>query len=123
MSEDVERRLVQILGHPAVSPYGNPIPGLDELDAGSAPVAFMDGVARLPDAVAASPHSTHLVVRLGENLQTGIDVMERLQAAGVVPQAEVVAARTPGGPFLVGAPGAKPVALEPEVARHVFVAS
>src|SRR6059058_3803902 len=31
MSEQVERRLVQLLGHPTESPYGNPIPGLDEL--------------------------------------------------------------------------------------------
>src|SRR6059036_3774625 len=31
MSETVERRLVELLGHPTESPYGNPIPGLDEL--------------------------------------------------------------------------------------------
>ena len=31
MSETVERRLLDVLGHPTVSPYGNPIPGLDEL--------------------------------------------------------------------------------------------
>ena len=31
MSETVERRLVELLDHPTESPYGNPIPGLDEL--------------------------------------------------------------------------------------------
>ncbi len=31
MSEQVERRLLEILDHPTESPYGNPIPGLDEL--------------------------------------------------------------------------------------------
>ncbi len=31
MSEDVERRLVQVLDNPTVSPFGNPIPGLSEL--------------------------------------------------------------------------------------------
>ena len=31
MSEAVERRLLELLGNPTVSPYGNPIPGLDEL--------------------------------------------------------------------------------------------
>ena len=31
MSEQVERRLVELLGHPTESPYGNPIPGLDQL--------------------------------------------------------------------------------------------
>src|SRR6476469_8711660 len=31
MSESVERRLLELLDHPTESPYGNPIPGLDEL--------------------------------------------------------------------------------------------
>jgi DtxR family Mn-dependent transcriptional regulator len=31
VSEHVERRLVQLLEHPTESPYGNPIPSLDEL--------------------------------------------------------------------------------------------
>ena len=31
MSEAVERRLLELLDHPTESPYGNPIPGLDEL--------------------------------------------------------------------------------------------
>ena len=31
MSEAVERKLVQLLDNPTISPYGNPIPGLDEL--------------------------------------------------------------------------------------------
>ena len=32
MSEAVERKLVALLDNPTVSPYGNPIPGLDELE-------------------------------------------------------------------------------------------
>ena len=35
MSEDVERRLVQVLNNPTTSPFGNPIPGLSELGVGS----------------------------------------------------------------------------------------
>src|SRR3712207_9337259 len=31
MSERVERKLLEILDHPTQSPYGNPIPGLEEL--------------------------------------------------------------------------------------------
>ena len=31
MSDAVERKLVQLLDNPTISPYGNPIPGLDEL--------------------------------------------------------------------------------------------
>src|SRR5579875_2789682 len=47
MSEAVERRLVEVLGHPTESPYGNPIPGLGELGEGRADVAFRDGLIRL----------------------------------------------------------------------------
>src|SRR5262245_10532144 len=32
MSDKVERRLLKILNHPTESPYGNPIPGLHELE-------------------------------------------------------------------------------------------
>lgn len=31
MSERVERRIYELLGHPTDSPYGNPIPGLEQL--------------------------------------------------------------------------------------------
>src|ERR1700710_1798464 len=48
MSEQVERRVLEMLDHPTESPYGNPIPGLAELGDAAAP-AFMDGVANLVD--------------------------------------------------------------------------
>src|SRR5690349_10997368 len=35
MSEEVELRLLEVLNHPTTSPYGNPIPGLDELGVNS----------------------------------------------------------------------------------------
>src|ERR671911_684543 len=46
MSEQVERRLIELLDHPTESPYGNPIPGLDEL--GDAPAGrFLEGVVSI----------------------------------------------------------------------------
>ena len=49
MSEQVERRLIEMLGHPTESPYGNPIPGLDEL--GDPPAGrFIEGVVNVVDA-------------------------------------------------------------------------
>src|SRR5215204_1979837 len=46
MSEQVERRILEMLNHPRESPYGNPIPGLDELgDEATAP--FSDGVVNI----------------------------------------------------------------------------
>ena len=43
MSEKVERKLLGMLGNPIESPYGNPIPGLDELGARST-APFQSGV-------------------------------------------------------------------------------
>ena len=43
MSEQVERRLIELLGQPRESPYGNPIPGLEELGLPPAD-PFMSGV-------------------------------------------------------------------------------
>ena len=57
MSEAVERKLVALLGNPTASPYGNPIPGLDELGVrrscspGRHPT--WSGSTKWPDAAAA----------------------------------------------------------------------
>jgi DtxR family Mn-dependent transcriptional regulator len=123
MSEEVERRLIDILDHPALSPYGNPIPGLAELGDARPPERLLDGVVRLPDAVEAGVEPPYRVVRLGENLQTGIELMERVQAAGVQPGASVQAVPAEGGGLLVGQAGAVPVELTADTARHVFVAA
>ena len=50
MSETVERRLLELLDHPTESPYGNPIPGLDELGETEVGEEFMDGVEPLSKA-------------------------------------------------------------------------
>ena len=49
MSEQVERRLLELLDHPTESPYGNPIPGSDELGEPAGP--FLEGVVNIVDRV------------------------------------------------------------------------
>src|SRR5215218_9210563 len=45
-----ERLLVDLLDHPTESPYGNPIPGLDELgEASSASEGSLEGIGLLSD--------------------------------------------------------------------------
>src|SRR6195952_4831373 len=66
MSEQVERRVLEMLNHPTESPYGNPIPGLAELGDAAAP-AFMDGVVNIVDLVSrSSTPVTGIIRRLGE---------------------------------------------------------
>ena len=43
MSEAVERRVLELLRNPTKSPYGNPIPGLEELGVPSTADPYLDG--------------------------------------------------------------------------------
>ncbi len=142
MSDHVEEKLLAMLSDPLESPYGNPIPGLDELGgAAIAPGAFRAGVQSLPDAVdspiAQAPSNGLLVRRLGERLQIDVDLMRELAGAGVKPGNTVHATRTPGGYriSLAGPPGVPEslakaggaglgpagIQLLADVARYVFV--
>ncbi len=95
MSEGVERRLVEVLGHPTTSPYGNPIPGLADL--GSGRVAPSPGnLIRLTD-VAAGASVAVVVRRISEHVQTDVAMMAQLREAGVVPDARVNVQRGVGG--------------------------
>src|SRR5919202_6393555 len=49
ISEDVERKLVDLLHSPTQSPYGNPIPGMAELGVTVAPGVFREGNEQLQD--------------------------------------------------------------------------
>jgi DtxR family Mn-dependent transcriptional regulator len=122
MSERVERRLVELLDHPRHSPYGNPIPGLDELGDPAASEGFLDGVVSLVAHTRTVPGASEVVVgRLGEPLQTDPGLLERLVGAGVLPGARV-RVEVVDGMVSVGAAGAELVLDLPEdVARHVFV--
>ncbi|MCR2784115.1 MULTISPECIES: metal-dependent transcriptional regulator [unclassified Microbacterium] len=85
MSEQVERRLIELLGHPTESPYGNPIPGLDQL--GDVPANTFDqgvvGLVRWMNAADAPIQGT--VRRLAEPAQVDPELLTQLRAAGVVP--------------------------------------
>lgn len=69
MSDEVERRLVEILGHPTESPYGTPIPGLAGILAAPPVVPdFQDGVVPLTEVATSAP-VTVVIRRLAEPLQ------------------------------------------------------
>jgi len=122
MSEQVERRLLEILGNPTESPYGNPIPGLEELGQVAAP-AFMDGVVNLVDFVGNSDETRVGVIRrLGEPVQFEPELLQQLQAAGVMPGA--TASITAAGSYIVVQVDGFGDGLElpNEVAVHLFVA-
>jgi DtxR family Mn-dependent transcriptional regulator len=121
MSDRVERKLLGILDDPRESPYGNPIPGLDELGGTAVtPADFRTGVEALPAALDGVQSPLDLVVRrLGEPLQTDTDLMGRLAEAGVRPGVRVSACRV-HDTLRVETPDGV-IDLAPAVASHVFV--
>ncbi len=86
MSEEVEQRLVTLLGHPQVSPYGNPIPGLLELGVDQAGVTETHADLIGADA-AAVQGGKYEVRRIIEIVQNQPAVMDRLQRGGILPGA------------------------------------
>ncbi|TFD76905.1 metal-dependent transcriptional regulator [Cryobacterium fucosi] len=121
MSEQVERKILEILGHPTESPYGNPIPGLDEL--GDSPaVAFMAGVTSLVDVVGSSAEPVTAVIRrLGEPVQFDPELLAQLKNSGVLPGNTGVFSAA-GSYVLVRVDGCGAgLELPHEVASHIFV--
>ena len=118
MSDTVERRVLDVLGHPTQSPYGNPIPGLAELGG--------EESRELPGAVVPLtevPAETVKVVvrRIGEPLQSDTVLLSRLRDAGLRPNALVTIAHVDGGVRIGTGPAA--VEIGRSAASHIFVAA
>ncbi|MEY9872282.1 DtxR family Mn-dependent transcriptional regulator [Streptacidiphilus sp. MAP12-33] len=118
MSEAVERRVLELLRHPTQSPYGNPIPGLEEL--GEAPADAGEVLVTLDELVGGGESRSVVVRRIGEPIQTDAQLMYTLRRAGVQPGAVVNVTQSTGG-VLVGS-GGEAAELGKDIAAHVFVA-
>ena len=129
ISEQVERRLVELLGYPVHCPHGNVIPGLEELGvpadaAGRAVAAGREPVE--PMDKAAGEHAGPAVVRrISEQVQSDADLMLKLRRSGIQPGREVTLAATDDGVQVTSEDGAGSITAElPRwVAAHVFVAA
>ncbi|MFI5626143.1 MULTISPECIES: metal-dependent transcriptional regulator [Nocardioides] len=118
MSDTVEKRLLDLLGDPTESPYGNPIPGLDELGGKPADEDFMAGVQSLT-AAAGSERATVLVRRISEEMQKDESLMSALRRVGAIPDQTVAIKATADG-VLLGS-GGETAEIIPEAADHIFV--
>ena len=118
MSETVERRLVDLLDHPTESPYGNPIPGLNELGESGSATEFLDGTELLAD-LAGEQQASVRVRRISEELQKDEPLMGTLRRIGALPDKVVGVSATELG-VLVGS-GGETAELDLEAAGHIFV--
>ena len=120
MSVDVERRLVQVLDNPTVSPFGNPIPGLSELGVGDSRGSEDRNLVRLTELPAGYPVAV-VVRQLTEHVQGDVTLIARLKEAGVVPNARVTVETGPNGGVMIVIPGHEQVELPHEMAHAVKV--
>lgn len=117
MSEAVERRIIEMLDHPRYSPYGNPIPGLEEL---GEPIDHDHDDAELVPSAAAAGRGKTVMRRLGEPIQSDAGLMSSLRDAGLVPGAEIVITAVEGG-IALALPDQEPVHLRADDAQHILV--
>jgi len=108
-------RVYELLGRPTRSPYGNPIPGLDEFDA-QAHTEPTEGERNLAFPGLDGPV---VVSRICESVQTNADVLRLLHVAGVDPGARVTVAQERDSVRIDR--GEEHVMLPREVASRVFV--
>jgi DtxR family Mn-dependent transcriptional regulator len=119
VSDTVERRLLNLLGHPTMSPFGNLIPALAELspeDSGT--------IATLPSAItlgqAAAPDVAYVkIVRIDETAQAVDGFLTAFHRVGLHPGGTVKCRRS-DGQILVGSAG-EYLEVSPEMANHILV--
>lgn len=120
MSERVERRLVELLNSPKFSPYGNAIPGLEELGVTSE----KDDPKTVTLTIAAKDSSDEdrfTIARFPEVLQADVDIMKVLGRAGLR-QGSVVGIQPKVGAIHVRVEGeAEGVDVDMEIADHIVV--
>ncbi len=125
MSERVERRVVELLDHPHVSPYGNEIPGLEELGedvagAAEAPAGAAEREIPLTDAID-SGVSNVTFVRMGESPQTFEKFLALALEIGLLPGVTVQIEGDDGPVTVTTAHGS--LEISRDIARHLFVRS
>jgi DtxR family Mn-dependent transcriptional regulator len=122
MSDRVERKILDLLPDHTESPYGNPIPGLEELGESGEGESFREGVRSLAEVAAGTP-VTVVVRRIGEPVQVDQEALSLLTAAGLLPGQPATVRRENGRIIAArdGAPEASGLSLPEDIASHVFV--
>ncbi|MGA8296618.1 MAG: metal-dependent transcriptional regulator [Acidimicrobiales bacterium] len=113
ISDDVEERFNEILGHPTTCPHGNPIPGSNR-----------DPTPQVPmTEIAAGAEIT--LARITEQLEVDDDALIYLSGHGLIPGCKArVRSRAPDGTLTLeltdGAPDST-VAIGPRMGRQLYV--
>ena len=119
MSDAVERRVVAVLEDPSRSPFGNPIPSLDEVGDATSATTGQEGV-RAVDLNLTGPTRVK-VLQINEILQQGTEAQSALVSLGSLVGADVELSPLDNGGVLLTTPDGGEVALAPEFAHALRV--
>ena len=117
ISEEVEVRIYEMLNHPELSPFGNPIPGLAELLNRNIGEKFRNSGEDAINNLATVTGTKVLITRLGESIQSEVDIFNELLAARIIPGAIIDLQKTSEGILLKAD---SEVGLTIEEASHIF---
>ncbi|WP_311478269.1 metal-dependent transcriptional regulator [uncultured Gulosibacter sp.] len=121
MSDEAERRIYELLGRPKESPYGTPIPGLEEFDAPASEL-FLDGVVPL-DQTPLDGETVLQIRRIGEPVQANTADLEVLVTEGICPGSQVIARKLENDFIEVAVCGTdRAICIHNQTAGHVYVA-
>jgi DtxR family transcriptional regulator, Mn-dependent transcriptional regulator len=127
ISESVERRLVELLGYPVRCPHGNLIPGLAELglpdQAQEKMRADTSETGEALTKIASADGARVVIRRIGEQIQSDLDLMLKLKRAGIQPGREVILMADDDSVRVTADDSADAVSTElpGSIAAHIFV--
>jgi len=129
ISESVERRVVELLGYPVRCPHGNLIPGLAELglpgEAQEKVRAAMNEAGEAMTKVASADSSQVVIRRIGEQIQSDLDLMLKLKRVGIQPGREVILMAAHDGVRVTDGDATDAISTElpGSIAAHIFVSA
>ena len=117
MSERVERRVIELIDGPLVSPYGNPVPGLADLGVDREVAQIVDEVPIVE--IFSDRVVSGVVTRIGETPQAEPEFLAELMELGVLPGMTVSVKSAERGIEITAARGS--MTITEDDARHLFV--
>ncbi|MDG2497716.1 MAG: metal-dependent transcriptional regulator [Aquiluna sp.] len=114
MSESVERKLVELLKNPSVSPFGMPVPGLELLGLAPATVKNCASLVGLENG-------DYELVRIGEPLQLDGAFLQQLLQLQLLPGVKVLLTKQEQGWLLSADGGDEGLLVDSEIGQHLFL--
>lgn len=121
MSERVERKLLDILNFPTESPYGNPIPGLQELGVVRAGNFQPQVISVVELLLERGEPVTAMIKRLAEPAQVDAELLQQFADAAVLPGKRATFTRERSHVHVEVEGSAEALDIPTEIAAHIFV--